>query len=88
VSLGSYGASLTLGCIRLPFQGTKWTDSQEKLKFLQEICVFHAISSSFFALLRQKQVVRYLAIAVYLLNRLPFLCLLCLLWLMGFLDGV
>ena len=25
VALGSCGASLTLGCIRLPLRGTKWT---------------------------------------------------------------
>ncbi len=30
---GSCGASLTLGFIRLPLRGTKWTDSQEKLEF-------------------------------------------------------
>jgi len=34
VALGSYGASLTLGCIRLPLRGTKWTDSQEKTGIL------------------------------------------------------
>ena len=30
--LGSCGASLTLGYIRLPLRGTKWTDSQEKIE--------------------------------------------------------
>ena len=40
VSLGSYGASLTLGYIRLPFQGTKWTESQRKIRISSENCVF------------------------------------------------
>ena len=50
VSLGSYGASLTLGCIRLPFQGSKWTDSLEKIKILAGNLRFYAISSNFSAL--------------------------------------
>jgi hypothetical protein len=50
VALGSYGASLTLGYIRLPFQGTKWTDSQEKIEISAVNLRFYAISSSFFAL--------------------------------------
>jgi hypothetical protein len=50
VALGSYGASLTLGCIRLPFQGSKWTDSLEKIKILAGNLRFYSISSSFSAL--------------------------------------
>ncbi|MDY0177320.1 MAG: hypothetical protein RBT25_10580 [Lentisphaeria bacterium] len=62
-----------LGC---PFGAPNGQIFKEKLKFQQEICAFHAISSSFSVLLKQKQVVRNLVIAVYLLNQLLFLCLL------------
>jgi hypothetical protein len=58
-------------------------------KNFPEKLFFSKISSSFSVLLRQKQVVRNLAIAVYLLKLLPHFCaFLCLLWLMGFWDGV
>jgi hypothetical protein len=58
-----------LGC---PFGAPNGQILKKKLKFRQKNCVFHAISSSFSVLLRQKQVVRNLVIAVYLLNQLPF----------------
>ncbi|MDD3694383.1 MAG: hypothetical protein PHG44_00265, partial [Lentisphaeria bacterium] len=55
VALGSCGASLTLGYIRLPLWGTKWTDSQEKieisagnLRFLCYFIDFSALSGSLF----------------------------------------
>ena len=40
MALGSYGASLTLGFIRLPFQGTKWTEPQRKFRISSKNCVF------------------------------------------------
>ena len=40
VALGSYGASLTLGCIRLPLRGTKWTESQRRIRISSKSCVF------------------------------------------------
>ncbi|MFA6724943.1 MAG: hypothetical protein WCS95_09750, partial [Lentisphaeria bacterium] len=43
-------ASLTLGFNRLPFQGTKWTDSQEKIEISAGNLRFYAMSSSFSAL--------------------------------------
>jgi hypothetical protein len=48
VALGSYGASLTLGCIRLPLRGAKWTDSQEKIKISAENLRFSCYLIEFF----------------------------------------
>jgi hypothetical protein len=52
VALGSYGASLTLGFIRLPLWGTKWTDSQEKIKISAENLRFSCDSIEFFCFVR------------------------------------
>jgi hypothetical protein len=40
VALGSCGASLTLGFIRLPLWGTKWTESLRKNRISAKNCVF------------------------------------------------
>jgi hypothetical protein len=87
VALGSYGAALTLGCIRLPLRGTKWTDSQEKLKFCRKLAffmLFHrfsALSGSLFPTNQNRQV-------AYAAAHKPFVCLCVPLWFKGFLDGV
>ncbi|MDD3695481.1 MAG: hypothetical protein PHG44_05880, partial [Lentisphaeria bacterium] len=51
-SLGSYGASLTLGCIRLPLRGTKWTDSQGKIEISAENLRFSCYFIEFFWFVR------------------------------------
>jgi len=48
------------------------TDSQEKIEVSAKKLRFSCNFIIFSVLLRQKQVVRNLAIAVYLLNQLPF----------------
>ncbi|MFA6724557.1 MAG: hypothetical protein WCS95_07790, partial [Lentisphaeria bacterium] len=54
VALGSYGASLTLGYIRLPLRGTKWTDSQEKIEVSAKKLRFSCYFVEFFCFVETK----------------------------------